>query len=161
MARLKLSPPWDEYYRKINALFAPDPDVRVLYDDEDYVIKLFVDNSEKATAIQNLLPETVPMGNITLKIEVIPANGFGIEIEHIEDILRIAFNGNPIVDDIVATSGMGSFNAIYVVFKKKVVQYFNDNLTDINGFRSTLYEDIAREVFDLGTGVYFCTTHTV
>ena len=157
MARLKLSPPWDEYYRKINALFELDPDVRVLYDDEDYIIKLFVDNSEKATAIQNLLPATVPMGNITLKIEVIPANGFGAEIEKIEDILRTAFAWNPIVSNIVVTSGMGSFNAIYVVFVKKVVQYFNDNLTDIHGFRSTLYEDIAREIFSLGTGVYFCT----
>ena len=35
----------------------------------------------------------------------------------------------------------------YVVFEKEVVQYWNDNLGDINGLRSTLYQDLAKEIF--------------
>ena len=48
----------------------------------------------------------------------------------------------------------------YVVFKNCVVQFFNDNLNDPHGVLSTLYQDIAREVFgDCGMagGVAYCT----
>ena len=44
----------------------------------------------------------------------------------------------------------------YVVLKKEVVQFFNDNLNDIHGLETTLYQTIAKDVFD-GTGVFFCT----
>lgn len=156
MARLKLSPPWDEYYRKVNALFSPDPDIHILYDEEDYILKLFVDSDDKAAALKTLLPETVNFGNINMTIEIVPANGCG-RVVGTEDAIKLAFDGNPIVNDIITTSGMGTFNATYVIFKKKVVQYFNDSLADIHGFRSTLYEDIAREVLGTDFGVYFCT----
>jgi hypothetical protein len=43
------------------------------------------------------------------------------------------------------------------VFEKKVVQFFNDQLDDINGNKSTLYQDIAKDVFEKHEGVYFCT----
>jgi hypothetical protein len=47
-----------------------------------------------------------------------------------------------------------------VVFVPKVVQYYTDNLGDINGFRTTLYQELAKELFgesELTRGVYFCT----
>ena len=45
----------------------------------------------------------------------------------------------------------------FAVFAKEVVQYYNDDLTDINGLKSTLYEDIARDVFDID-GINYCTS---
>ena len=45
----------------------------------------------------------------------------------------------------------------YVVFVNEVVQYFNDNLYDINGVCSTLYQEIAKEVFKESNSVHFCT----
>jgi len=45
----------------------------------------------------------------------------------------------------------------YVLFKNKVVQYFIDNIGDYNGMKSTLYEDIARDIFEDVDGVFFCT----
>lgn len=47
----------------------------------------------------------------------------------------------------------------YVVFKNCVVQFFNDNLNDIYGNISTLYQDIAREIFADAEweGVFYCT----
>ena len=156
MARLKISPPWDEYYRKVNAMFSQDPEVHVLYDEEDYILKLFVDTDDKAAALKTLLPSTVNFGNINLTVEIIPANGFG-RVTGVRDAIKAAFAGNPVVNDIITTSGVGSFNATYVIFAKKVVQYFNDDLTDVHGFRSTLYEDIAREIFEQESGVYYCT----
>ena len=45
----------------------------------------------------------------------------------------------------------------YVVFKNRVVQYWSDNLGDINGNTSTLYENIARDVFGETDNVCFNT----
>ena len=45
----------------------------------------------------------------------------------------------------------------YVVFTNKVVQFFNDNLNDIYGNVTTLYQEIASDVFDIESGVFFCT----
>ena len=75
----------------------------------------------------------------------------------IEEVYMDAFEGNPALSYIVRGSlPMVDMN-VYVVFKNKVVQYFNDNLMDINGFCSTLYENIARDIFEKMDGVFYCT----
>ena len=45
----------------------------------------------------------------------------------------------------------------YVVFVNEVVQYFNDDLGDVYGQCSTLYQEIAKDVFGETEGVFFCT----
>jgi hypothetical protein len=50
----------------------------------------------------------------------------------------------------------------YVVFKNRVVQFFNDNLNDPHGVISTLYQDIADEIFadmpyQAHGGIAYCT----
>lgn len=39
----------------------------------------------------------------------------------------------------------------------KVVQYFNDDLGDAHGVCSTLYQEIAKDVFGEHEGIFFCT----
>jgi hypothetical protein len=46
----------------------------------------------------------------------------------------------------------------YVAFKKEVVQFYADNLRDPNGFKSTLYQDIAEDVFGEKNNVCYCTS---
>ncbi len=54
--------------------------------------------------------------------------------------------------------GIFSNDISYILFEPKVVQFFNDDLGDLNGLRSTLYQDIAANVFeDAHEGVFFCT----
>lgn len=149
---MKLSAPWMNYYREIEALFAEDNEVKVLYNDEEKELKLLVDNNRKADALAQLFPEKKTFGNVEIKIVIIPANSGDLAPI---SLFKDAFYGNKAVVDIVSIpSALGSFD--YVVFKKKVVQYYNDNLGDINGNRSTLYQDIAKEVFET-SGVNFCT----
>jgi len=45
----------------------------------------------------------------------------------------------------------------YVVFRNEVVQFFNDEMGDPNGLKSTLYQDIAKDVFADKDGIFFCT----
>ena len=156
MARLKLSPPWVTYYRELNELFRYDPEINVLYDEENNVIKLYVESPTKAAALGKLLPEEKQFGSVTLTIDIVPANKMvGARAADYID----AFKGNPIVNDVVKVKFPSFGEFTYILFENKVVQYYNDNLADLNGFASTIYEDIARRVFDDIDGIFFCTNY--
>lgn len=160
--RLKLSPPWITYVNEIKAMFGNDPEISIVYDNEEVAVRLYVDNAKKAEAIAMLLPEEAWFGNVCLGINVIPANGKDFEaLEKITNdiVFSIAFENNPVFAYSKTITGILSNNITYVVFKNRVVQFFNDNLNDIYGNVSTLYEDIARELFEdtVLQGVFYCT----
>lgn len=160
--RTKLSPPWITYVNKIRAMFGGDPTVHIEYKDAEKILLLRVDDAEKAEAIDMLLPEYVEYGNIELDILVVPPNGSVVIDEFegtIKELYETAFKGNPAFAYVHTAEGILGFTAVYVVFKNKVVQFFNDNLADAHGVISTLYQDIAEDIFDEYTpaGVYYCT----
>ena len=155
MAIVGLTTPWVRFYRELDAMFKYDQEVNVVYDATDVDIKIYVNNAKKADALSQLIPVTKEFGNVTVNITVIPANGLG-DIKS-ENLFADAFENNPALSYIRTFEGMFSFNATYVVFKNEVVQYFTDDLSDINGLESTLFEDIADDVFDTPEGVFFCT----
>lgn len=150
----KLSPPWITFYKKIVALFKDDPRVRIDFNNEDYTLKLFVEGEAKAEALTRLLPTEKEFGNVVVKVEVIPAN---LVEDNPVALYEAAFEGNPVLSYTKSVSGFMVDNINYVVFKKKVVQFYNDALDDINGNETTLYEDIAKDVFTGSDMVFFCT----
>ena len=157
MPIIKKSAPWVTYYREVDALFEKDEEVFVVLDEENVELKIYVNNQSKASAIQYLMPTEKEFGNVILKIEVIPANGMkirNVDETNILDIVCDAFRENDAVYMVTGVRSM--FDLIYVIFRKEVVQYFDDNLGDINGNCSTLYEVIARDVFR-DVGVKYCT----
>lgn len=157
--KLNLSAPWVTLYRQIDAMFGGDPDVTVVYtagDGEDPTIKLFIDGQDKADAISQLLPESYDFGGVVVSVMVIPAD----RAVSRESLFRTAFEGNPAFSYALTVDGVFANPITYVVFKNKVVQFWNDNLGDINGNETTLYEDIAPELFgmsEIAEGVCFCT----
>ena len=148
---IRLSPPWVEFANEVKALFEQDPEIAVEWDDGTMTLTILVDDDVKADALTQLMPAERTFGNVTAKVEVIPAN---TDVPRV-NLFRRAFDGNPALSftDTVDTV-LGTFS--YVVFKPEVVQYFNDDLSDYHGYRSTLYEDIARNVFE-GDVIRFCT----
>jgi hypothetical protein len=154
-AKLKYASPWVIYYRRIEALFKHDPEVDVTYNEEDNEIKILVKNDRKYDAICVLFPVEKRFGNVTFKITVIPSND---DTEPTwSDLFNDAFGGNPIFSyaEHVDTS-LGTFD--YIVFNEPAAQYFSDNLSDIRGVTTELYQDIAKEIFDTGKeAVCFCT----
>ena len=141
------------YFRQVEALFKEDPDVKVEFDNETNTLTLRVEGWAKAEAIEKLLPQEKEFGNIIVKVKVIPANTDNIDRL---TLLKKAFEGNPAVDDIVKAEVFGN-TMNYVIFKKEVVQYYNDDISDFFGVCSTLYQDIAKEVLGEDEGIYFCT----
>lgn len=164
MATINLVSPWVEYYRKIEAMFREDPNAHVLYDEKLNKVTIYVDTEKKARAIALLLPATKQFGLVTLQISVVYANkeidipvaGTYTSAELFQD----AFDNSTALVYIQEIKNVFDNPITYVVFAKKVVQYYTDNLGDIKGLRSTLYQEIAKELFGENSkcaGVYYCT----
>ena len=160
--QMKLQPPWVEFEAQVRALFGSDPGVKVEYTDTPKrTLTLRVESHRKADAIRRLMPTYYDFGNIRVIVVVIPANRDGDVLPAdacTADVVAAAFKGNPVVTQVRQVS-KGLFKDLsYCVFSKEVVQYPIDNLADINGNRSVLMEDIAREILTDANGVYFCTS---
>lgn len=152
----KMAAPWVTYFEKLKALFEQDPEIinmRLVEENGGYRIKIYVAKEDKAYAISKLLPFVACFGNVTVPIVIYS----GKEEDNWIDFFVDAFRGNPIIKEIIESVGPTE-DMNYVVFKKEVVQYYNDNMQSMDGFSSTLYENIAREIFkDSPTGTFFCT----
>lgn len=170
MANLKLISPWRNYYHEIQAFFKEDPYVTVVFDEDNMEIKLFVQASDKAEALRQILNPEKTFGETTVKVTIVPANTMSreiklmmksmIEAEEFERVINIALDCNRLFNDVRVIEGLLGFNAIYILFNKKVVQYYNDNIGDLNGIKSILAEDIARDIFVSRPGVFYCTNIT-
>lgn len=145
--------PWIIMYKLFKALFGDDPEIKVEYNDTDPCLKLFVSNEEKADALAKLLPPSYDFGNVSLGVIVVPPNSNATDRT---ELFKKAFAGNPAFKDSVALEEFGG-KFIYNIFTKKVVQYTADDIGDFYGVESTLYEDIARDVFGDIPGVFYCT----
>lgn len=153
--KLKLSAPWVTLHREVVALFGDDPDIEIEYlagDGEDPTIKLYVNGQDKADAIERILPESYDFGGVVVNMVIVPAN----RLESKDALYRRAFEGNPAFSYAVTADGIFTNPITYVVFKNKVVQFWNDDLSDVNGNETTLYESIAADVL-ADDGVCYCT----
>ena len=167
MAKINLVAPWNEHYNKMVAFFKDDPDVTVLYDEEGKHIKLLVNESFKAEALSRVLKTELEFGNVKLFVSVVPTNDITKDVKNMFDHISSiedysleymhALNDNDSYAYVQVIKGMMGFDAVFVVFKRKVIQYYNDNLGDLNGVKSTLAENIARDIFIPHNGVFFCT----
>ena len=157
--RLKISPPWVTYMNKLQALFDGDPQIAFNIDYDNLTVALAGNNGEKNAALQRLLPTEKQFGNVTLHI-IVDGPIANIAFPTQKDLFDTAFKGNPAYAYSVSPSAdTWFFNMTYVVFKNCVVQFFNDNLNDCHGLISTLYQDIAAEIFEDANlnGVYYNT----
>lgn len=163
MAKINKSAPWDEYYEEIKCFFAEDELTHVVYDREKYTINLYVEDGEKATALKELLIEEVHFGSTTVKIVVIPANEDGFSDKEFAgaELFETALKGNNNFSFARTVQLLFNNPLTYVVFVPEVAQYYTDNLGDWNGFRTTLYQTIAQEIFVEMDGIHYCTDEKV
>lgn len=147
--RLKILPPWIVTIRKFEALFDGDPQIacNCNFSSANPSIVLACNNGDKVAALQQILPEEICFGNVSLKVAVdgVPSNrAFISKVE----LFDTAFKGNPAYAYSIcpAEEGYMWIGTTYVVFKNCVVQFAADNLNDCHGIISTLYQDIADEL---------------
>ena len=160
MATFHMSAPWVILYREIAAMFKYDPQVHVVYDEAENQVRLYVDDSQKALALSLLLPKSQVFGSVTMQISVIPANvepGLILADTSNQALFETAFEYNAAFSFAKTVTGIFSNNLTYVVFRNRAVQYFSDDIGDIYGQCSTLYQEIAKHIFGEREGVFFCT----
>ena len=163
MVNFKLEAPWYTYQKKVKALLGQDPDIIVgevneLTDGKtDYAFDIEVLNHEKFVALDRVMPEAVEFGDVTLGITLYDEEN-SVSTEDGIEIFATIFKGNPLVEDIKDVVDLTGTRHGFVCFKPQVVQFFDDDISDINGNWSGLAQDIAREVFGAEMrGVHFCT----
>lgn len=154
--KTKLSPPWVTYYKELNKFFEGDPEVKVIYDDteDEIVIKILVDNTDKADALTSLLKPCVEFGNVNVAINVIPPNN---SQKMTYKLMKIALANNPACKEFKSVKDVFGNEINYALFNNEVVQFFNDNIGDPNGFKTMLYSEIAEDIFKEHDGVFFST----
>ena len=152
--KVKMSSPWVTLFHKYEAMFGSDPDIRLESRDDGMRIRMLVSNSDKADALAKLLPDHYDFGSVTVNVEVVPDNGFDTARS---SLFARAFANNPALSRIVTLSDVFVNPITYVVFGREVVQYWNDNMGDPHGIVSTLYQDIAGDVFGEQDGIMYCT----
>lgn len=161
----KISPPWWTLYKKLSAFFAEDSLVKIqpVLDDNNANKTIYIDtpDSEKAIALANILKPVYNMGCITIKIIVRVTNGKNKTIVNKErndsfynNYLK-ALSTTPAVTDIKLVEDMFGTKYTVVEFKKKVVQFFNDDLTDFYGNWNGLYTDIANDIFSYNATIKY------
>ena len=161
--RLKLSPPWVTFVNYVKALFENDPEIGITYDNNEVSLKLHVEDEMKAQLLDMLLPHEKKFGNVSLSVYVIPTNSTGkhYDVSNMTfgQIFDKVFDKNPVYSFSYDLVGVLSNVITYVVFFPKICQFFNDNLNDIYGNVTTLYQEVASEVFaDAGlNSVMYCT----
>lgn len=151
--KLNLSAPWITYKNEIEAMFGKDPDITIRYDDEQKEVRLYVTKPSKASALEKILKPEQTFGNITVHVTVVPPNDNEIDIL---DTFDDAFLGNPsLCYTVPIQSPLGTHR--FAVFQNKVVQFYNDQMDDLNGNKSTLFQEIAKDIFKEGLSVNYCT----
>lgn len=161
---LRIQSPWVIFYKEVYSLFAKDDEVEVLFNNDEPELKIVVSgNDEKAACIARFFPKQKKFGNVVLNCSVVGDDGQPVpDVDLPDDIaMTKVFDGNGALsfDKLIRTPF--EYSILYIVFKREVVQYYSDNMYDLNGVTSTLYEDIARHIFGMpfenGDYCSFCT----
>ncbi|WP_433751087.1 hypothetical protein [Falsibacillus pallidus] len=159
-AGVQLSPPWVTYQNELKYSVGQDPNVIVgplIPAGGNYIIPVTVLGDEKAIALATLLKSHVEFGNVSINIVVIngdqeivepvpcPLGAFAIA-----GLVEQALSGNPYYEDVVVKrQNMGGNNAVYPVFKPEVIQFYNDDISNLcNNFTavaSKVFEDVMKE----------------
>lgn len=151
-SNIKMSAPWDIFYRKLSELFGRDKEIRIEYDRDCFEIKMYVDNTDKANALSALLPDKKEFGGVTLTISVIPAN----KPYDSATLIKTAFNGNPVFLGIKSREILGA-NIKYALFTDQAANYYSDDISEYDGKTYVFYRDLARDVIDGADDIHFGT----
>lgn len=158
MPAITKSPPWETFYNEVEALFEGDTDINVMrqFTEGKKQINIYVENDKKYLLLQKYLPSEKRFGAVIVFINLIPANKELKNSTTTED-MHTLFDNNKNVS-VVETKGVPGGELTYVAFKNGVVQFFDDNMADLNRNKTMLMEDVARDVLNVPIdGVYFCT----
>lgn len=179
---IKLSPPWCGYMQMLKSFFKGDD--RIIVEDEvekgvvtdaktgkplkgNWMISsILVKDADLAIALKTALARKVTFGNVSLCIDIVPANET-IEAKVQKKVkagkkftplaaLKEILKKNPAFDRLVCRPFMDT-RRHYCVFKPAVLQWYDDNLESIWKLTTGCHETLAVRMFAGDVGCLFCT----
>lgn len=161
MKKLALSTPWATYRNKLNALFELDNCITVgdvVETGNGHELTIVVTDKDKYIALDRVMAKKIEFGNVVLTINL--KLGDSSIADDYSELYKTLFSDNRIVKDIIIGKDFAGQDHCYVRFQPKVIQFFNDDISDYDGNWSGIAQDIAKEVFtDTPVGIHFCTAN--
>ncbi|CAM3339343.1 hypothetical protein PALU110988_17130 [Paenibacillus lupini] len=160
-AKISLSPPEFTYFNEIKYSIGKDPLVRIgpLADlgDGQFEVTLYVKGLKKAKALATLIAPDKVIGGINIHVKVVNNGKVVSPIERelspqeIAALYRIAFRTNRFFHFVTLRSIFGN-TFVYPVFRIRVIQFFNDDLSDFygnyNNVAALVFRNVLRTVID-------------
>lgn len=146
-----LSPPWITLWKKIKGSIGNDPLVTVEPLDQSnypYVVRITVEGRAKAVGIASLLKPCHQLGNVSVTVEVKVKDGETVapvipsSADELVRQVESGFRGNEWYVEVVKKEFLGR-PRVYPVFAKGVIQFKNDDFSDLYGN----YNAVAAAVF--------------
>ncbi|MED2785810.1 hypothetical protein P4261_15485 [Bacillus thuringiensis] len=159
-AQPQLSPPWITYFNKLVNSIGADPTVTVgplIPVGGNFIILVHALSNEKAIALAMLLKSFVEFGNVSVTVIVtnnenqivnpVPCPLDAFEIAH---LFLVALENNPYFDQVVVQPQFpGGSNVVFPVFKAEVIQFFNDDISNLcqtfTGVAANVFHDVMQD----------------
>ncbi|EOO27278.1 hypothetical protein ICM_01554 [Bacillus cereus BAG1X2-3] len=159
-AQPQLSPPWITYFNKLVNSIGADPTVTVgplIPVGGNFIILVHALSNEKAIALATLLKSFVEFGNVSVTVIVtnnenqivnpVPCPLDAFEIAH---LFLVALENNPYFDQVVVQPQFpGGSNVVFPVFKAEVIQFFNDDISNLcqtfTGVAANVFHDVMQD----------------
>ena len=160
-----LSPPWYTIGNELKATVVKTPGVKVsevvAAADGSYTVTVVTRNQARGVALASVLRSSHTFGGVDVRVEVKNAAGHSVagvtptSAPRLAQLERQAFAGNKLLQGVVvrqATPVPGSSTSVYPVFRKSVVQFYNDNQADLYQNQNMVTADAFADVLDLNPG---------
>jgi hypothetical protein len=153
-----IPPPQNTLWAKVKYTVGVTPGVEVgdLIDKTGgifYVVPIKVNDTSQAVAVASIMKLSQTIGRITVTVQVTDGQGQAANPvtptspEQLADLVRKALSTNPLFKDVVVkAAGIGPRKRVFPVFSKSVIQFPNDDLSDLygnfNGVAAAVFQDV-------------------
>jgi len=159
----QLSPPWYTLWNEIKATLGNAPNVEVMPLDttvNPYVVTVKVGDHDQAVAMASITAPQYVMGNITIKMQVQDNTGAVVApvvpktAEDLAGMVKKALGNNPwfVGLEVRGLTPMSGTRLVYIVFKADIVQFFNDDLSDLYNNYNNVVAFCFRDVLNSAPG---------
>jgi len=165
---IQLSPPWFTLRNEIAAVLTSSG-VSVSQLDTSktpYTVTITVDYDNVAVAIASILPRQYPVGNTAVVPYVTTGSQPVTPIvptspQQLAQLVQTAFQGNPLLQQVVVQPIFPNGpEAVFPVFAAQVVQFPNDDLTDLYHNFNGVLANVARNVLAPNPGGFIVNPST-
>jgi hypothetical protein len=152
--RSTMNPPWITLWNQVRGSIGNDPRVTTTRLDQSrqpYLIRITVRDNAKAVGLASLVKRRHNFGNITVVVRIEDRQGNHVNRvvpkspRELAGLVRSAFTRNGWYRKVLVKEFFGRLR-VYAVFAKKVVQFYNDDLSDLygnyNGVAGAVFADV-------------------